>query len=41
MLKDVLFVLFWISKEAMMNLDEKEYSGNDLEDRNPQLSNQI
>ena len=33
MVKDVLFVLFCISKEAMLNLDEKEQIANELEDK--------
>ena len=41
MLNDVFLVLFWISKEAMMNCDEQESSGNDPEDKNPHLSNEI
>ena len=37
MLKDVMLVSFWILKEAMMNLDEKESSGNDPLDNNPPI----
>ena len=33
MVKDVLIHCLWISKEAMMNLDEKEQIGNDPEDK--------
>ena len=33
MVKDVLIHKLWISKEAMINLDEKEQSGKEREDK--------
>ena len=39
MVKDVLILVLWISKEAMMNLDEKEQIGNDPEDKTTQSYN--